>query len=220
MTRLLLVVALALVAVGCGGSDGGGEDGSSFVPTEIADDCLLLLHGKGSDGAPPRVDGDRLVISPRGNANGWDAYQWEYRTADDYADARAVVLNVLNQAQCLRVVIHGFSNGAAMTAALACDAEFHGGPVVGYVVDDPVTDDVPIGCTPDPDAEVALYWTGALPDTAGPGTSCASVDWTCLGDTVRSIDDYAADLGVDWQASIHDDHRRYDDPPELDRWFG
>lgn len=218
---LVVLAVVALVASACGGGgDSDSIDPAAFVPTEIADDCLLVLHGKGGDGAVPSTDADGvLTIAPRGNAEGWDGHQWDYRTDDTYADARAIVLNALNRAQCLRVVVHGFSNGAAMAAALACDPVFRNGPVVGYVVDDPVTDDVPIGCVPDPDADLVVYWTGALPDVAAPGTACAEVDWTCLGDTVRSIDAYAADLGVGWQPSIHADHRRYDDPPEFARWF-
>ena len=195
MKRLILVTVIAIAAAACGGTD--GDDGSAFVAEQTADDCLLRLHGKGGDGATPRVEGDLAVIQPRGNDQAWNGHQWDYRTDDGYADARAIVLNVLNQTQCQRVVIHGFSNGAAMTAALYCDPSFHGGPVVGYIVDDPVTDDVPVGCTPDPAAEVVLYWTDALPRLAAPGTACDSVDWTCLGDTVRTIDDYAADLGVE-----------------------
>lgn len=212
-----MVILVALAAASCGGSE--SEDGSAFVPTEVADDCVLLLHGKGGDGAAPTFDGDVLVIQPRGNAEGWNGHQWDYRTDDGYRDARAIVLNVLNQAQCQRVVIHGFSNGAAMTAALRCDIDFRGGPVVGYIIDDPVTDDVPIGCDADPAANTALYWTGALAAQVAPGTSCDAVDWTCLGDTVRTIDDYATDLGVDWQPSIHDDHRWYREAPEIAAWL-
>lgn len=219
MRRLVLLVVAVLVAA-CGGDDGdGAADAAAFVPTEVADDCLLRLHGKGGDGAAPRVDDDVLVISPRGNAAGWDAFQWDYRTEGGFADARGIVLNAVNRAQCQRVVVHGFSNGAAMAAALACDPGFRGGPVVGYVIDDPVTDDVPVGCTPDPAADVALYWTGALPGLAPAGSACDAVDWTCLGDTVRSIDEYARDLGVDWQPSIREDHRWYDDPPEIAAWL-
>ena len=116
-------------------------------------------------------------------------------------------------------MVHGFSNGASMAAALYCSGDDLDGRLVGVVVDDPVTDSATIGCAP-ADVPVTLYWTAALDDTAPPGTDCASIDWTCAGDTVRGIDAYAADLGIAPTTSPFDDHRWYVDSPVPFSWLG
>lgn len=213
--RLVMIVAVAMAAAAC-----GGDDPAAFVdPDQQTDDCRVRLHGKSGDGRSWRLDDGIAVISPRGNDEGWGGYQWNYLTEANYAEARTIVGDAIEATGCTRVAVHGFSNGASMAAKLACDPATADWPVVGYVVDDPVTDDATLGCERTDGVEVAVYWTGALGRSASPGTSCAGLDWTCEGGAVRGIDAFAADLGVEWAPSIHTEHTWYDDAPELVEWL-
>ena len=211
----MTAVAIVLSAAAC-----GGDEPAAFAePDQQNDDCLVRLHGKGGDGRAWEFDDEVAVISPRGNDEAWSGYQWNYLTESDYAEARALVADAFEATGCTRVVVNGFSNGASMAAKLACDPRTADWPVVGYVIDDPVTDDATIGCERTEGGEVALYWTGALGRSASPGTSCADLDWTCEGGTVRGIAAFAADLGAEWQPSIHEDHTWYRAAPELAGWL-
>jgi hypothetical protein len=66
---------------------------------------------------------------------------------------------------------------------------------------------------------VQLYWTGALEHAAPPGTSCATLDWTCEGGTVVGIDHFAASLRTVPTASPFTTHTWYRDAPELREWL-
>lgn len=216
MRRWLSLFVVALCAAACGS---GGADAADFLADpDPSEACLLRLHGKGGDGSPWRLRDDAVtVISPRGNDSAWDAYQWDYLDDAGYREALAIVEDALAAFSCERTVVYGFSNGAAMAVALHCGGDLTG--VIGYVVDDPVTDAASVGCDPSPNVDVALYWTGDLERTAPAGSECGSIDWTCLGGVVRGIDAVAADLGVAWQASVHETHTPYVDAPELTAWF-
>lgn len=217
MRRWLSMLVLAVCATACGA--GGEPDAADFLADpDPSEACLLRLHGKGGDGSPWRLRDDAVtVISPRGNDAAWDAYQWDYLDESGYREALAIVEGALAAFSCERTVVYGFSNGAAMAVALHCGGDLTG--VIGYVVDDPVTDAASVGCDPTPGVDVAVYWTGDLERAAPIGTDCGSLDWTCLGGVVRGIDAVAADLGVAWQASVHETHTPFDDAPELTRWF-
>lgn len=204
-----VVLALASLAA-CGGGDAGDV---------TADRCRVDLHGKGEQGAVPALVDGVAVLRPDGNGEGWGGREWRYGDADERAAAIAVVGEAIDDAGCERVVIHGFSNGGAFAASLVCSGDTLDGRLVGVVVDDPVSDAATLDCRPDPSVQVALYWTGALDDVAPPGTDCATIDWTCAGGTVRAIDEFATDLGVDITPSPFDDHRRFDDAPEPARWL-
>ena len=54
-----------------------------------------------------------------------------------------------------------------------------------------------LDCAPDAQAELALYWTGALDEVATPGADCEDLDWTCAGESLLGIERYAAELGDD-----------------------
>lgn len=210
--------------MGCGSSDAdessSAPDASSGSAIEAGpvERCIVDLHGKGEDGGPTAVDGVVAAVRPDGNAEGWGARQWLYFPETNYVDARDTVIRSLDDAGCESGVVHGFSNGASFAAKLYCTGEDLGDRVVGYVVDDPVVDDSSTSCAPSADTPVVLYWTGALSTESAPGTSCADMDWTCEGGTTVGIDLYAERLGTTAIASVHDDHRRYDDAPPIERY--
>jgi pimeloyl-ACP methyl ester carboxylesterase len=205
----VVVIALASLAA-CG-------DGDPAAVT--ADRCRVDLHGKGDRGADAAIVEGIAILRPDGNGEGWGAREWRYDDPDDRATAVAIVRDAVDAAGCERVAIHGFSNGAAFAASLACSGGTLDGRLVGVVIDDPVTDAATLDCRAGSDVQLALYWTGALDAVAPPGTDCTTIDWTCAGGTVRGIDAFATDLGVSVTPSPFDEHRRFDDAPEPTSWL-
>lgn len=180
--------------------------------------CLVRLHGKGGQGGDSWTRGDGIVmLQPGGNGAGWGGRQWEYGTAAKLQQAMGIIISGIDASGCDRVVIHGFSNGGSMAAAFQCSGNNLGGRLIGVIVDDPVTDSGTVGCRA-ASSRVVLFWTGGL-DVA-PGTSCASIDWTCAGDTVLGINAYAANLGVGITASPHTVHRSNYETPLPFNWLG
>jgi len=178
---------------------------------------VVSVHGKSGSGQPEWTGGDGIRHSyPGGNAAGWGGRQWLYYPEGNYQSARNIVAQDVAAGGCGRVVIDGFSNGAAFAAKLYCRGETFGGKVVGYVIDDPVVDHAVEGCARPP-VKVVIYWTGAIavPD----GWNCASADWTCEGGSTIGIARYEAAIGVVHKPSIYANHQPYDDPPELHNWF-
>jgi hypothetical protein len=177
--------------------------------------CIVSLHGKGGGGQGEWTGSDGVRHSfPGGNASGWGGRQWLYYPEGNYQAARAIVANDIAAGGCGRVVVYGFSNGAAFAAKLYCRGETFGGRIVGYVIDDPVVDHAVEGCAR-PGVRVVIYWTGAIdqPD----GWNCG--DWTCEGGTTIGIARYQAAVGVAVKPSIYTTHRQYHDPPELQSWL-
>ena len=76
-----------------------------------------------------------------------------------------------------------------------------------------------LDCAPDEQAELALYWTGALDDLATPGAECEDLDWTCAGESLLGIERYAAALGTTANTSPYADHEWHRDAPELALWL-
>jgi hypothetical protein len=184
-----------------------------------ADRCIVRLHGKGGQGESSEVVDGIAILSPTGNGDGWGGRQWEYATSDDLDAATAVVSGAVDDAACERVVLHGFSNGASMVAAMVCSGTTLDGRLVGAVIDDPVTDDATVDCQPSAKVDSVVYWTGALDAAAPPGTPCDSVDWTCKGSEVRGIGPFVDDMGVTWKRSPYEDHRWHLDAPEPMAWL-
>ena len=228
---LLLAASLAAPAlVGCGeSSDGSPATSTALAPVPTGSvsssasptDCLVRLHGKGGTGQAPYATTDAagvdvLIVSPTGNADGWGGRQWLYFPDDEYTAALAIVDDAIDG--CERVIVNGFSNGAAFAAALYCRGETFDDRLVRVVIDDPVVDRAVTDCAPSPDVGVALYWTGALDGQSQPGTDCADADWTCEGGTTIGLDAYAAELGTTPLESPFTDHEWYLDAPELSRW--
>jgi pimeloyl-ACP methyl ester carboxylesterase len=180
--------------------------------------CVVSLHGKGGFGSSSQEDGSATLVAPTGNADGWGGRQWLYETNSQYSSARGIVAAAIDDNGCGRVVLYGFSNGAAFAAKLYCRGETFGGRVVGVVVDDPVTDHAVDGCRPAGGVDVKLYWTGALepPDVAG--WACDSGDWTCQGSTTIGIAAYASALRTSATRSPFSDHQPYNNAPELAAW--
>jgi pimeloyl-ACP methyl ester carboxylesterase len=223
------VVVLASTACGSGTSEpsAGSSDpataSDSVLPGTQATSgarCVVRLHGKGgTGGASSETDGIVQVL-PTGNADGWGGRQWVYFPDESYADARDIVAAAATEAGCTRLVLNGFSNGAAFTSKLFCRGETFDGRLVGVVIDDPVPDNGVAGCTPPADVPAALYWTGGLDPQAEPGADCAAIDWTCDGGTLLGIEAYAAALGLDIQPSPFSEHEWYVDAPEISAWLG
>ncbi|HVU00454.1 MAG TPA: hypothetical protein VHE30_01835 [Polyangiaceae bacterium] len=202
---------------------------SPFVPDVVPDSppaklptsgkkCVVHLHGKGGSGAPATVVGDVTHLRPAGNDVGWSGRQWVYFPAARLAEVRAIVVRATTDAACGRVVVHGFSNGAAAAAKLYCRGESLGDTVVGYVIDDPVPDHGVEPCRPRAGTKLALYSTGAL-SQAKDGWDCASADWTCEGGSAIGLPRYAAALKVAVRPSPSTKHEEHPSPPEERDWW-
>jgi hypothetical protein len=179
--------------------------------------CLVRLHGKGGGGSPTAFDGDVVVLSPGGNADGWGGRQWSY-AGGSYDAARGAVAQAVDGAGCGQVIVDGFSNGGAFAVKLYCRGESFGGRLVGVVADDPVPDHGADRCVPAADVPLTIYWTGALAATATPGWDCAQQDWTCEGGTTVGIDAYVANAGASLRQSPFQGHQWYADAPETTAW--
>ena len=214
---------VVLLSLGCASPSGTSSDTSSVAPAgtaaspaDASERCLVRLHGKGGQGAPSFTADGVTVVAPSGNAEGWGGRQWLYFPDVEYDAARRIVDGEIEG--CDHVIVDGFSNGAAFAAALYCRGETFDGRLVRVVVDDPVVDGGVTDCSPDPDVDIALYWTGALDAQSQPGTDCAEADWTCAGGTTIGLAAYAAELGTAPLESPFTDHESYVDSPELYRW--
>jgi hypothetical protein len=180
--------------------------------------CIVHLHGKSGRGDPPVTEKGIRHLRPSGNAKGWGGLQWLYFPDDNYRAVRAIVENAIAQNGCQKVVVHGFSNGAAAAAKLYCRGESFEKRVTGYIVDDPVPDHAVERCNPAAGVRLRLYSTGAL-GNAVDGWSCSAADWTCEGGSTIGIGKYARFLAVSVTPSIHTKHEEYRDPPEIGQWL-
>lgn len=216
-----VVAVMSALAALAGCSSGDDEGGASEVPDDFsAERCLVRVHGRSDAGAAPKmVDGYAELAPDANEAFDGGGRVWVYDTEDSAAAARGQVVEVIDDAGCEQVVLHGFSNGAAFVASMVCGGETFDGRLVGAVVDDPVTDDASPDCAPDPSVDVAVYWTGGLTEGVA-GASCEELGWTCAGgDELIGIDEFAARLGAEVQESPYDEHRPYLDAPELTDWL-
>jgi hypothetical protein len=163
--------------------------------------CFVSLHGKGGDGGPTwqqTWSSTYIVwnISPTGNGDGggWGPHHWEYASESNYLAARTIITNAINAETCGQVTLSGFSNGAAMAAKLYCRGETFSNKLVGYIVDDPVPDQVVDGCSPTASMPLILVQSddmNAWIPTNGP---CPG-GWTCQG-TVYSRENYRSRIGA------------------------
>ena len=221
------VVVFASTACGSGTTDppaGSGEPtASDSVPpgTQPSSDarCVVRLHGKGGSGGETHETNGITEVLPTGNADGWGARQWIYFPDESYVEARDIVAAAADDAGCTRLVLDGFSNGAAFAAKLYCRGETFDARLAAVVIDDPVPDNGVADCTPSAAVAGALYWTGGLDPQAQPGADCAAIDWTCDGGTMIGIEAYAASLGLDIQPSPFTEHEWYLDAPEIATWL-
>jgi hypothetical protein len=218
--RAAVLVAALVPLHSCADADPSTSGGaSSSTPAATAERCRVDLHGKGGAGSSPRLEDGVVVLTPRGNGEGWGGREWRYGGREEFDDAVATVRAAVDAAGCDRVAVHGFSNGASFAAAMVCAGETLDGRLVGVLVDDPVTDDATRGCARPDDVPVVVLWTGALDTIAPAGTACAEVDWTCSGGAVRGIDAFVDDLGLDATSSPYREHRRHDGAPQPAAWL-
>ncbi len=180
--------------------------------------CVVRLHGKSGTGSAATEQGGVTHLAPTGNATGWGGRQWLYFPEAGYRAGLLAVTASIDDAGCTRVILNGFSNGAAFAAKLYCRGENFGGRLARVIVDDPVTDHAVAGCGPAVGVAITLYWTGALEGQAQPGWSCAAADWTCEGGSTIGIASYAAALATTALASPMGGHAPYPNPPELTRF--
>jgi len=181
-----------------------------------AERCVLRVHGRSATGEASVLREGYAEISPTGNDEAFGGHQWLYFPEQEYGDARRIIVAAIDSAGCERVVLNGFSNGAAFVAKLFCRGETFAGRLVGVVIDDPVPDAAVLACKPAPRIRAALYWTGALDDV---GIDCAEIDFTCEGGRLIGVDAYADALGVTIQPSAFDEHQWYRDADELEAWL-
>jgi hypothetical protein len=219
-----LCVSIALFACDRRAKDSGAratsEPPAVWTPPLVTagKKCVLHLHGKGQRGAGPEVVGDVTHVRPDGNGEGWKARQWLYFPEGGYEQVRAGLAGALASSACKRVIVHGFSNGAAAAAKLFCRGETFGGTTIGYLLDDPVPDHGVEGCKPPPGVKLRLYRTGGLA-RATDGWDCGSADWTCEGGSTIGIVRYSQLLGVAITPSSHTSHQEYVDAPEETAWW-
>lgn len=214
---MTMAAVVLLTALSCSGANDEASTGT--VPKGFsAERCLVQVHGRSERGAPPMTTEEFAVLRPDANLP-YDGggRVWEYGTDDDYADALAQVIDVVDDTSCRSVVLHGFSNGAAFVGAVLCRGETLGGRLVGAVVDDPVPDDVH-PCSPDRSVRIVVYWTGGL-EGADPGRPCDELGWTCASDRLVGIEEYSRRLGVDVTPSVHTEHMVYEDAPQIHEWL-
>jgi hypothetical protein len=164
------------------------------------------------------VKGEVTHVRPAGNAPGWGGLQWLYFPEERYREVRDVVSQAVTKEGCGRVILHGFSNGAAAAAKLYCRGERLGGTLLGVIVDDPVTDHAVRDCAPAPGVALTLYWTGGLA-SAHAGWPCKEGDWTCEGGQTLGVEAYARLLGAAVTPSAERTHEEYASPPEHTRWW-
>ncbi|MEM9746950.1 MAG: hypothetical protein AAF945_09675 [Actinomycetota bacterium] len=213
----LVVASLALAASACGDDEASEPADDTSITAER---CVVYLHGKGGGGSATSLEGDVALVRPTGNDEGWGAREWRYFPDDRLVEATETVGAALDAVGCIDAVVHGFSNGGAFVGALACSGETFDGRVETFVVDDPVVDDGTADCSPAAGVGISLYWTGGLDAESVAGTDCGDLDWTCAGDVLVGLDEYAARLGVEPQPSRFDEHVPYEDPPEIVAFLG
>ena len=160
-----------------------------------------------------------MFVSPTGNGRAGDGHEWRYSPEAKYQEAVGILADAVEGSGCRRIVISGFSNGGAFAGKLYCRGETFSGRLVGVVVDDPPPDTGTQACAPDPDVEVALYWTGALDGVAREGVDCGQIGYTCDGDNLVGIRAYAEALGTEILPSPFREHVWHREAPELDRWL-
>ncbi len=218
-SRRISLLAVMILAASCGsqGEDNASRPTTSFPPEFTSALCEIRIHGRTDQGAAPRRADGYVVVSPDAN----EAFEqggrvWVYDSPGTFKAARARVETAIDEAGCSKAVLHGFSNGAAFAAKLACSGETFDGRLAGVVVDDPVTDNSSPDCEPDGGVPIVVYWTGSLPDEG----SCQELGWTCAGgDELVGIEGFAERLGASVEASPESEHVIFDDPPEIRQWL-
>ncbi|CAN5806614.1 hypothetical protein BH24ACT5_BH24ACT5_00060 [soil metagenome] len=189
-------------------------------PSDLrADACLVRLHGRSDVGTTPVVHERFLELSPNGNAIYQDGLQWLYFPEDNYSTAVSNVVIAIDDAGCRRVVLYGFSNGAAFGAKLYCRGEDFDSRLVGVVIDDPVPDLGTLDCAPTAGVPAVLYWTGSLQEAQDGRDDCEEIGWTCEGGSAVSIETTAAWLAVPGTPSPFYDHIPFRDAPEIGEWL-
>lgn len=114
---------------------------------------IVYLHGRGGSGFASAASsgGATWRINPTSNTEFSDrGHVWQYKTAARFAEAKQVVRRAIVDKRCERVVIAGFSDGAAFAAKLMCRGESFGNTLIGFVLADPVPDRVVDKCRPSP----------------------------------------------------------------------
>jgi hypothetical protein len=202
------------------GIDRAGGDDNALIGCRSVHRCVVSLHGLGGTGRTTELGLAGITfVYPSGNDAAGAGRRWLYADEGSYGAARAVVQRAIDDAGCSQVVVDGFSNGGGFAGKMLCRGETFGGRVVGYVLDDPVTDrSGDGGCNLPAGVHAAMFWTGGL-DYAPPGFDCVAGGWTCEGGNLVGRDVYAARLGVAVQPSIHGSHQPYLWPPEITGWL-
>jgi hypothetical protein len=188
--------------------------------------CLVKLHGLTGRGQPTQDDGTLTLLQPQGNGVwsgggfGWIYYSDDRFPGTGYDQARASIVESLNAVgNCGQIIVYGFSNGGAMVAKLYCRGETFGGKMVGYIVDDPVTDAGVDGCAPAAGVKVAVFHSRFMNDQVNDSTTCRPGNtWICENNVRYRLADYDARIGVTGViAAVEHDAGPYQ--PVIDGWW-
>jgi hypothetical protein len=188
--------------------------------------CLIKLHGLTGRGQPTQDDGTVTLLQPQGNGTwpeggfGWIYYSDDRLPGTGYDQARASILSSIDAVgNCGQIIVYGFSNGGAMAAKLYCRGESFGGRMVGYIVDDPVTDAGVDRCSPAAGVKVAVFHSRFMEDQVNGSTTCRPGNtWVCENNVRYRLSDYDARIGVVGViAAVEHDAGPYQ--PIIDGWW-
>ena len=187
---------------------------------------MVRLHGLTGDGQSARTSGGITTLYPRGNVKwnegsgyGWVYYDDERFPGANYDNALAKVTASLGGAECGQIIVYGFSNGGAMAAKMYCRGETLGGRVVGYVVDDPVTDAGVDGCAPAAGVKVAVFHSQYMDNQTKGNTQCRPGNsWICENNIRYLLRDYGTKIGTAGKV-VAKDHASGPYEPVVASWW-
>lgn len=178
--------------------------------------CGVFLHGATGTGQAT-MHGDPTYIFPTGNAYMSPGRMWLYTTETTYQQALTSIKNSI-PSDCTKIILHGFSNGAAMAAKVYCKGETFNNRLIGVIIDDPVMDHGTDNCARPAGVQVAAYYTDAI--LYGPNYNCVANGYTnCEGGELIGKAAFQSNVGVTLQRSPHNTHTLWQYPPPYSQWW-
>jgi pimeloyl-ACP methyl ester carboxylesterase len=156
--------------------------------------CLVFLHGMGGTGSAIYRNDNVWWVQPAGNYWAAGGLSWDYVTASGFVANVANIRAQISAAGCGQVVLVGFSNGGGLASRTLCSGETFGGRLVGVILDDPVVDSAPLGCSNAAGVQVAMLYTSWMAGIGAQGGAC-DPGWVCLGNRM-TVTNYASAVGA------------------------
>jgi hypothetical protein len=166
--------------------------------------CMVFLHWRGGAANAVVQRGNYSIAWPGGNQPYPPGRAWYYFPQVEYASMIAGIKASIPPS-CGRIILKGFSNGAAAASKIYCSGETFGGRLIGVVSDDPVMDEGTLNCTPPLGVPAVVYYTGGL--QAGP-YNCSTNGYICQGGVVVSNNAYISRMGPQAQL-LHSDQNSH-----------